>query len=74
MVWIYVLCCCSLRHLSDWFRQLATHPSLVDELYRPTAFMAATGHVTYMLSQSQLVFVIYVLHKNDPLCRIYCTT
>ena len=33
----------SLCHLSEWFRILATHPSVAEDLYSVSSFLATTG-------------------------------
>ncbi len=35
----------SLGHLSDWFRVLASSPSIGDDLYAASAFLVTTGSV-----------------------------
>ena len=40
------LCSCtSLRHLSEWFKVIASNPSIGDDLYTSSSFLIATGKV-----------------------------
>ena len=39
----------SLQHLSDWLRLVLSHPGLIEELYRPSAFVATTSKLSFYL-------------------------
>jgi len=52
LVHLVPLSCCSLGHLSDWFRIIASSPSIGDDLYTAAAFLVTTGESRLMDSDS----------------------